>query len=559
VGELGTGAAFDLFPDTGLFSSGPVSVAAEAWAALDAEVAATKAAEERSGRERAASARAAERDAARQLSATVPADVVEALTAALAVVDTEVPLGGPAVVAPTLLARVRGLAQLANVVDTALAHAVRAAENAQAAEFDGHKTMRAWLPGHLNVSPATASRIVRAGRTLEQLPTWDAAASAGRITPDQTTTVSKVATPARLAAAADMGVGVTDLDAELTACATGPTPDTLGPVVKRALDWIDPDGPEPDPTRRRELHLDHDAGTLHGRLDPVGFEKLATALTAYQQAGRTQDDQRSHAQQMADALVQLTDNALAAATTPVLRGNRAHVAVTIDAEDLLDPDTVTDAARLGSGQQVSNETARHIACDSASPASCSARTACRSTSAAPNAWSPPTSAAPPRPATAAASSPPAPTPPGGATPTTSPSGSPTTARPASRTPPCSANATTPRSTTATPCDGTPTTTAGAPSDPTATRSPPATHHPGASPVDPQRRSRTDSARSPTPAAAASRPPGGTVRDDRPARPCRPTTPARSTRPGSPSRGQRRKRTVCPGASWAQRSTSASAT
>ncbi|SCX45869.1 protein of unknown function [Klenkia marina] len=368
MGGLDNTSAFDPFPDTGLFSSGPVSVAAEAWAALDAEVSATRAAEERSGEERAASARAAERDAARQLSMTVPADVVEALTAALAVVDAEVPLGGPGVVAPTLLARVRGLAQLANVVETALAHAVRAAENGQAAEFDGHKTIRAWLPGHLKVSPATAARLVRAGRTLEQLPTWDAAASAGRITPDQTATVAKVATPARLSAAAEMGVdarGADGLDATFTACATGAEADALGAVVKRALDWIDPDGPEPDPTRGRELHLNRDTGTFHGRLDPIGFEKLHTALTAYQQAGRIQDDQRSHAHQMGDALTQLADNALAAATTPVLRGNRAHVAVTIDAEDLLDPDTVTDAARLGSGQQVSNETARHIACDSA--------------------------------------------------------------------------------------------------------------------------------------------------------------------------------------------------
>jgi hypothetical protein len=164
-----------------------------------------------------------------------------------------------------------------------------------------------------------------------------------------------------------MGVdvhGADGLDATFTACATGPTPDALPAMVKRALDWIDPDGPEPDPTRRRELHLNRDTGTFHGRLDPVGFEKLQTAVTAYQQAGRTKDDQRSHAQQMGDALVQLTDNALAAATTPVLRGNRAHVAVTIDAEDLLDTDHVPDAARLGSGQTVDNQTARHIACDS---------------------------------------------------------------------------------------------------------------------------------------------------------------------------------------------------
>ncbi|SDN78861.1 protein of unknown function [Klenkia soli] len=347
--------------------------AGEGWAALDAEVAATREAEEQAAPKRAETGRAArtaEREAARQLSMTVPVDVAAVLTAALGLVDAEMPLGGPAVVAPALLARVRGLAQLANVVDTALAHAVRAAECAQAAEFDGHKTMRAWLPGHLNISPATAARVVRAGRPLEQLPRWDTAAREGRVTPDQTATVARVATPARLATATELGVdvhGEDGLDATLLGCATGQSPDALPAMVKRALDWIDPDGPEPDPTKQREFHMSpspNGGGTFHGRLDAVGYEKLATAVTAFQQAGRCADDDRSHAQQMGDALVQLSDNALASATTPMLRKSHAHIAATIAAEDLLDTETVAGAARLGSGQQVSNDIARQIVCDS---------------------------------------------------------------------------------------------------------------------------------------------------------------------------------------------------
>jgi hypothetical protein len=372
---MGLDDGVDPFPDTGMFrGAGPSAVVPEAWAALDAEVAATREAERETAPARAArdaAARSAERDAARQLSMVVPEDVAAVLAGALGLVDSDAPHGGPGVVAPALLARVRGLAQLANVVDTALTHAVRAAENAQAAEFDGHKTMRAWMPGHLHVSPATAGRIVRAGRTLEQLPGWGAAAAEGRITPDQTATIARVATPARLAAAAEMGVdlhGDDGLDAAFTACATGPTPDALPAMVKRALDWIDPDGPEPDPTKKRELHLTPDAdgggGSIHGRLDAVGFEKVSTALTAHQQAGRVADDDRSHAQQMGDAFVQLADNALAAATTPMLRKNHAHIAATISAEDLLDHEIVAGAARLGSGQQVSNTVVQQIACDS---------------------------------------------------------------------------------------------------------------------------------------------------------------------------------------------------
>ncbi|SDN45038.1 hypothetical protein SAMN05660199_00023 [Klenkia soli] len=230
MGELGTDPSFDPFPDTGMLSA-----AAAAWAALDAEVAATRAAEEQAAPARAITDRAtrtAERDATRQLSMTLPADVAAVLDAARGLVDAQVPLGGPAVVAPALLARVRGLAQLANVVDTALAHAVRAAECAQAAEFDGHKTMRAWLPGHLNIIPATAARVVRAGRTLEQLPRWDTAAREGRVTPDQTATVAKVATPARLAAALDLGVDLHGEDGRRWSSGpwTGSTPTAPNPT-----------------------------------------------------------------------------------------------------------------------------------------------------------------------------------------------------------------------------------------------------------------------------------------------------------------------------------------
>ncbi len=48
----------------------------------------------------------------------------------------------------------------------------------------------------------------------------------------------------------------------------------------------------------------------------------------------------------------------------MLRKHHAQVAATISAEDLLDHETVGGAARLGSGQVVSNDVARQLACDS---------------------------------------------------------------------------------------------------------------------------------------------------------------------------------------------------
>ncbi|KQS66912.1 HNH endonuclease signature motif containing protein [Modestobacter sp. Leaf380] len=318
--------------------------------------------------ERRATERAAARDAARQLSLELPADVAAVLAGALGLVDPEPPVGGPALEAPALLARVRGLTRLQSVIDTARARAVRAAECAQAAEFDGHRSMAAWQVGHLNVSPATAARTVRAGRTLERLADWAAAAAEGRVTPDQTAVVAAVATPARLSAAEAMGADVTAVERTLLGTATGTAPGTLTAVTRRLLDWIDPDGPEPDPTRQRELHLTPSpggGGSIHGRLDALGFEKVATVLTAFQQAGRVADDDRSHAQQMGDALVQLADVQLACSDdVPVLRKHRAQVAATVSAEDLLDTDLVRDAARLGSGQTVSNTVVQQLSCDS---------------------------------------------------------------------------------------------------------------------------------------------------------------------------------------------------
>src|SRR5919107_5513265 len=79
-------------------------------------------------------------------------------------------------------------------------------------------------------------------------------------------------------------------------------------AVHHYLDRLDADGPEPDPTEGRRLVLaQHADGSLTGRfdLDAVGGERLQAALEALVQAGRCAGDERSRAQQLAGALVQL--------------------------------------------------------------------------------------------------------------------------------------------------------------------------------------------------------------------------------------------------------------
>ena len=347
--------AFDPFPDTGMFAPG---------GAADQE-----ATRSRSARE------AADREAARQRSLVPPPDVAAVLSSLSRCAQTPLRAGSGAPVSDSAehLARVRALVQAQNMLAAELARTVRSAAETNAAAFDGHKSMTPWLKGHLHLSGAEAARTVKAGKTLEALPRWAEAARAGRVTPEQTAVVAKAATPARIARAEELGADVhgdDGIDATLVASATGEHAEDLPLVVKRLLDWIDPDGPEPDPTEQRELHLTPSAsadggGSFHGRLDAASFEKLSTAVTAFQQAGRVADDDRTHSRQMGDAFAQFIDVQLACSDdVPMLRKHRAHVAATISAEDLLDHEVVAGAARLGSGQTVSNEVARQLACDS---------------------------------------------------------------------------------------------------------------------------------------------------------------------------------------------------
>jgi hypothetical protein len=87
------------------------------------------------------------------------------------------------------------------------------------------------------------------------------------------------------------------------------------------------------------------------------------ALESLVQAGRCAGDDRSRAQQLADALVQLCDNQLASGNLPILRTVKPHVALTVDVEDLVDPAVGRGAAELGFGATISAARARWIACD----------------------------------------------------------------------------------------------------------------------------------------------------------------------------------------------------
>ena len=273
------------------------------------------------------------------------------------------PLFGPA-----LLERLRPLLAAQNRIAAELARTVAEAEVSAAAEVDGVTTMASWLRGHGHLSTTEAARVVRTGRALAHLPALAAVLAAGAVTGEQAGVIARVAEPAHLTAAAEQDVDLGVVDELLTGVAqAGPYADTAQ-AVHHYLDRLDDDGPEPDPTEgRRLVWAKHADGSITGRfdLDPVGGEKLQAALESMVQAGRVAGDERTRAQQQADALVQLADNALASGGLPTLRGHKPQIIVKIDLEDLADPGTGRGTAEMGFGAQISAARARWLACDGA--------------------------------------------------------------------------------------------------------------------------------------------------------------------------------------------------
>ncbi|HEY4624496.1 MAG TPA: DUF222 domain-containing protein [Blastococcus sp.] len=267
---------------------------------------------------------------------------------------------------PQVLDRTAALLAAKNMLDAELARTVREGELTQAAEHDGLKTMASWLRGHARLSPAAVGQLVRNGRALEKLPAVAAAFAGGAVTADAVSVIAAVAKPENLTLAEAQDVDLGGVDATLTEVATTRPHAELAQVVHHYLARLDEDGPEPDPTQGRVLSLaKHADGSVTGRfeLDALGGEKLQTALEALVQAGRCAGDERTRGQQLADALVQLADNALAAGGLPILRTVKPHVIVRIDAEDLFDPAVGPGAASLGSGTLISAARARWAACD----------------------------------------------------------------------------------------------------------------------------------------------------------------------------------------------------
>jgi hypothetical protein len=208
--------------------------------------------------------------------------------------------------------------------------------------------------------------VVRNGRALEQLPAVEERHAAGELTADQVDLIGKVTGPRYAALIAAQGGTVAGVGEVLAPFAAERPHEDLTRLVHQVLERLDQDGSEPDPTEERFLSFARHAdgsGTGRFHLDALGMEKLCAALEATLQANRPAGDERTRAQQQADALVQLCDLHLGCGTLPLLRTVKPQVAVKIGSGDLADPATGRGAADLGFDGIVSAARARQVACD----------------------------------------------------------------------------------------------------------------------------------------------------------------------------------------------------
>lgn len=101
---------------------------------------------------------------------------------------------------------------------------------------------------------------------------------------------------------------------------------------------------------------------VRGTLDPVSAAQVKSALESL---AKPKGDERSTPQRRADALIQLSRNALDGGHLPTTGGQKPHVHVAVSEETLKarNAENGTEPAHLNGHGAVSGETARMLACD----------------------------------------------------------------------------------------------------------------------------------------------------------------------------------------------------
>lgn len=263
-----------------------------------------------------------------------------------------------------LTAAVEVLAAAESAVAAVKARAVRAVQTAGVADADGAADTTSWLKDRLNLSGRKAKKQDERARRLGRLPDTRGALDEGTIGPEHADIIGRAAADGRLGSFGET-------EGQLLEAAADKTPDQLRAEVKRREQEADESSLVDDENQAHAFRWatagpDGDDGSwkLFAGLAPVDGEIVDTALQAY----TTQDPKdtpkglrRTPKQKRADALVDMARAALRAAEAPTSGGVRPHVSVLVDYDDLIAETGGT--ATTGSGQIISGEAARRLACD----------------------------------------------------------------------------------------------------------------------------------------------------------------------------------------------------
>jgi hypothetical protein len=285
-----------------------------------------------------------------------------------------------------LVARMGELVRLQAVVQAALVEQVAAFDARAGARYDGQTSTQAWLRARLRLG-GQAAQLLQVARQLGRLPQLAKAFAAGEITLEHAAAVAQLVAQVGVQAVADYESILLDLARQVP-------PGKLRIACGHLRQLLPAQAGDDETARQwRSRHLTaartvDGAVHLQGLLDAANGEVVLAALGAAMPAP-DEGEQRSAAQRRADALVDVCAGWLAAGQAPTSGGIRPQVQVTVSLAALqteppqpaqparslsggspaLSPrggslgELLGDVPVLASGQPVSAEQARRLACD----------------------------------------------------------------------------------------------------------------------------------------------------------------------------------------------------
>ena len=232
---------------------------------------------------------------------------------------------------------------------------------------NGFKSCAHWLSWRIGLDLGAAREKVRVARALGALPLLARALAHGELSYAKVRALTRVATPAT--------------EERLLCVGRAGTAEHVERIVRgwRRVDLKAEARESAARHRSRALHVYRNADgmvTVRGRLEPEVGELLLQALNAarealYQRTHRAFGDTNARdvsaetpafEQQQADALALLAETALHHGVDPGTPAERYQVVVHVDAPALADSERPGQSA-LESGEHVSAETSRRLACD----------------------------------------------------------------------------------------------------------------------------------------------------------------------------------------------------